>query len=141
MKAALLIIFILVAQVFADFHSVGFDGVDPDAYEASIDSMPFIADSVTKLFSLPDSSLIQAASDFYSFKMVFNPIRDSLILFYTEHPEEPLDSLRQEVLLNWSCRHLLHVTNIPSTPPSKRRTFVKDSYMTPFSRQSISVSM
>ena len=108
MKAAVLIIFILVAQVFADFHSIGFDGVDPDAYEASIDSMPIIADSVTKLFSLPDSSLIQAASDFYSFKIVFNPIRDSLILFYTEHPEEPLDSLRQEVLLNWSCRHLLH---------------------------------
>lgn len=108
MKAAVLIIFILVAQVFADFHSIGFDGVDPDAYEASIDSMPIIADSVTKLFSLPDSSLIQAASDFYSFKMVFNPIRDSLILFYTEHPEEPLDSLRQEVLLYWSCRHLLH---------------------------------
>lgn len=141
MKATVLIIFILVAQVFADFHSIGFDGVDPDAYEASIDSMPFIADSVTKLFSLPDSSLIQAASDFYSFKMVFNPIRDSLILFYTEHPEEPLDSLRQEVLLNWSCRHLLHVTNIPSTPPSTRRTIVKDSYMTPFSRQSILVSM
>lgn len=108
MKAAVLIIFILVAQVFADFHSIGFDGVDPDAYEASIDSMPIIADSVTKLFALPDSSLIQAASDFYSFKMVFNPIRDSLILFYTEHPKEPLDSLRQEVLLNWSCRHLLH---------------------------------
>lgn len=108
MKATVLIIFILVAQVFADFHSIGFDGVDPDAYEASIDSMPIIADSVTKLFSLPDSSLIQAASDFYSFKMVFNPIRDSLILFYTEHPEEPLDSLRQEVLLYWSCRHLLH---------------------------------
>jgi hypothetical protein len=39
--------------------------------------------------------------------MVFNPIRDSLILFYTEHPEEPLDSLRQEVLLNWSCRYAL----------------------------------
>ena len=141
MKATVLIIFILVAQVFADFHSIGFDGVDLGGRRTIKKSMPFIADSVTKLFSLPDSSLIQAASDFYSFKMVFNPIRDSLILFYTEHPEEPLDSLRQEVLLNWSCRHLLHVTNIPSTPPSKRRTFVKDSYMTPFSRQSISVSM
>ena len=50
MKATFLIIFILVVQVFADFHSIGFDGVDPDAYEASIDSMPIIADSVTKLF-------------------------------------------------------------------------------------------
>lgn len=108
MKATVLIIFILVAQVLADSPHMYFDGVDPDAYEASIDSMPIIADSVTKLFSLPDSSLIQAASDFYSFKTVFNPIRDSLILFYTEHPEEPLDSLRQEVLLNWSCRYLLH---------------------------------
>ena len=87
MKATVLIIFILVAQVFADFHSVGFDGVDPDAYETSIDSMPIIADSVTKLFSLPDSSLIQAASDFYSFKMVFNPIRDSLILFMRNTPK------------------------------------------------------
>ena len=108
MKATILIIFVLVAQVLADSpRTVGFDGVDPDEYEASLDSMPIIADSVTKLFSLPDSSLIQAASDFYSFKTVFNPIRDSLILFYTEHPEEPLDSLRQEVLLNWSCRYAL----------------------------------
>lgn len=36
MKAAVLIIFILVAQVFADFHSVGFDGVDPDARQETI---------------------------------------------------------------------------------------------------------
>ena len=107
MKATILIIFVLVAQVLADSKSVVYDSIDPDEYEASLDSMPIIADSVTKLFSLPDSSLIQAASDFYSFKMVFNPIRDSLILFYTEHPEEPLDSLRQEVLLNWSCRYAL----------------------------------
>lgn len=141
MKATFLIIFVLVAQVLADSPHMYFDGDDPEAYEASVDSMPIIADSVTKLFSLPDSSLINAATDAYSFEAVFNPIRDSLILFYAEHPEEPLDSLRQEVLLNWSCRHLLHVTNIPSTPPSKRRTFVKDSYMMPFSRQSISVSM
>ena len=84
-----------------------FDGDDPEAYEASVDSMPIIADSVTKLFSLPDSSLIYAATDAYSFKEVFNPIRDSLILFYAEHPEEPLDSLRQDVLLHWSCRYLL----------------------------------
>lgn len=107
MKATFLIMFILVAQVFADFHSIGFDGVDPDAYEASVDSMPIIADSVTKLFSLPDSSLIHAATDAYSFEAVFNPFRDSLILFYAEHPEEPLDSLRQDVLLHWSCRYLL----------------------------------
>ena len=108
MKATILIIFVLVAQVLADSpRIVGFDGVDPDELEASLDSMPIIADSVTKLFALPDSSLIQATSDFYSFKMVFNTIRDSLILFYTEHPEEPLDSLRQEVLLNWSCRYAL----------------------------------
>ena len=73
--------------------------------------MPIIADSVTKLFSLPDSSLINAATDAYSFEAVFNPIRDSLILFYAEHPEEPLDSLRQEVLLNWSCRYLLRCSS------------------------------
>ena len=107
MKATFLIIFVLVAQVLAGSHRIAYDRVDPEAYEASVDSIPIIADSVTKLFSLPDSSLIQAASDFYSFKMVFNPIRDSLILFYTENPEEPLDSLRQEVLLNWSCRYAL----------------------------------
>ena len=107
MKATILILFVLVAQVFAGSKSVVYDSVDPDEFEASLDSMPIIADSVTKLFSLPDSSLIQAASDFYSFKMVFNPIRDSLILFYTENPEEPLDSLRQEVLLNWSCQYAL----------------------------------
>lgn len=107
MKAIILILFVLVAQVFAGSKSVVYDSVDSDEYEASLDSMPIIADSVTKLFSLPDSSLIQAANDFYSFKMVFNPIRDSLILFYTENPEEPLDSLRQEVLLNWSCRYAL----------------------------------
>ena len=108
MKATILIIFVLVAQVLADSpRIVGFDSVDSDEYEASLDSMPIIADSVTKLFSLPDSSLVQATSDFYSFKMVFNTIRDSLILFYTENPEEPLDSLRQEVLLNWSCRYAL----------------------------------
>lgn len=108
MKATILIIFVLVAQVLADSpRIVGFDSVDSDEYEASLDSMPIIADSVTKLFSLPDSSLVQATSDFYSFKMVFNTIRDSLILFYTENPEEPLDSLRQKVLLNWSCRYAL----------------------------------
>lgn len=107
MKATFLIIFVLVAQVFADSPHMYFDGVDPEEYESSIDSMPIIADSVTKLFSLPDSSLINAATDAYSFEAVFNPIRDSLILFYAEHPEEPLDSLRQEVLLHWSCRYLL----------------------------------
>ena len=107
MKATFLIIFVLVAQVLADSPHMYFDGVDPEEYESSIDSMPIIADSVTKLFSLPDSSLINAATDAYSFEAVFNPIRDSLILFYAEHPEEPLDSLRQEVLLNWSCRYLL----------------------------------
>ena len=107
MKATFLIIFVLVAQVFADSPHMYFDGDDPEASEASVDSMPIIADSVTKLFSLPDSSLINAATDAYSFEAVFNPIRDSLILFYAEHPEEPLDSLRQEVLLNWSCRYLL----------------------------------
>lgn len=111
MKAAVLIIFILVAQVFADSPHMYFDGVDPEEYESSIDSMPIIADSVTKLFSLPDSSLIYAATDAYSFEAVFNPIRDSLILFYTEHPEEPLDSLRQEVLLHWSCRYLLRCSS------------------------------
>lgn len=107
MKATFLIIFVLVAQVLADSPHMYFDGDDPEAYEASVDSMPIIADSVTKLFSLPDSSLIYAATDAYSFKEVFNPIRDSLILFYAEHPEEPLDSLRQDVLLHWSCRYLL----------------------------------
>ena len=35
MKAAVLIIFILVAQVFADFHSIGFDSVDPEAISVS----------------------------------------------------------------------------------------------------------
>ena len=70
MKAIILILFVLVAQVFAGSKSVVYDSVDSDEYEASLDSMPIIADSVTKLFSLPDSSLIQAASDFYSFKMV-----------------------------------------------------------------------
>ena len=107
MKATFLIVFVLIAQVFADSKSVVYDSVDPEAEKASIDSMPIIADSVTKLFSLPDASLIHAASDFYSFREVFNPIRDSLILFYTEHPEEPLDSLQQEVLLKWSCRYAL----------------------------------
>ena len=63
MKAAVLIIFILVAQVFADSHSIVFDGDDPEAYEASNDSMPI-------------------------------------------HSEEPLDSLQQEDLLNWSCQSL-----------------------------------
>ncbi len=90
MKATFLIIFVLVAQVLADSPHMYFDGVDPEEYESSIDSMPIIADSVTKLFSLPDSSLINAARDAYSFEEVFNPIRDSLILFYAEHPEEPL---------------------------------------------------
>ena len=107
MKATFFIILVLVAQVLADSPHMYFDGDDPEAYEASVDSMPIIADSVTKLFSLPDSSLIYAATDAYSFKEVFNPIRDSLILFYAEHPEEPLDSLRQDVLLHWSCRYLL----------------------------------
>jgi len=106
MKATILIIFVLVAQVLADSPHMYFDGIDPEEYESSIDSMPIIADSVTKLFSLPDSSLIHAATDAYSFEAVFNPIRDSLILFYAEHLEEPLDSLRQEVLLNWSCQSL-----------------------------------
>lgn len=108
MKATFLIIFVLVAQVLAGSHRIAYDHVDPEAYEASVDSIPIIADSVTKLFSLPDSSLINAATDAFSFREVFNPIRDSLILFYTEHPEEPLDSLRQEVLLNWSCRYPLN---------------------------------
>ena len=111
MKATFLIIFVLVAQVLADSPHMYFDGVDPEEYESSIDSMPIIADSVTKLFSLPDSSLIHAATDAYSFEAVFNPIRDSLILFYAEHPEEPLDSLRQEVLLHWSCRYLLRCSS------------------------------
>lgn len=100
MKATFFIILVLVAQVFAGSIRMCLDCVDPEEYESSIDSMPIIADSVTKLFSLPDSSLINAATDAYSFEAVFNPIRDSLILFYAEHPEEPLDSLRQEVLLN-----------------------------------------
>ena len=107
MKATFFIILVLVAQVLADSPHMYFDGDDPEAYEASVDSMPNIADSVTKLFSLPDSSLIYAATDAYSFEAVFNPIRDSLILFYAEHPEEPLDSLRQDVLLHWSCRYSL----------------------------------
>ena len=111
MKATFLIIFVLVAQVLADSPHMYFDGVDTEEYESSIDSMPIIADSVTKLFSLPDSSLIHAATDAYSFEAVFNPIRDSLILFYAEHPEEPLDSLRQEVLLHWSCRYLLRCSS------------------------------
>ena len=105
MKATFLIIFVLVAQVLAGSHRIAYDRVDPEAYEASVDSIPIIADSVTRLFSLPDSSLINVANDIYSFRLVFNTIRDSLILFYTKHPEEPLDSQRQEVLLNWACRY------------------------------------
>ncbi len=111
MKATFFIILVLVAQVFAGSIRMCLDCVDPEEYESSIDSMPIIADSVTKSFSLPDSSLINAATDAYSFEAVFNPIRDSLILFYAEHPEEPLDSLRQEVLLNWSCRYLLRCSS------------------------------
>lgn len=40
MKAAVLIIFILVAQVLADSPHMYFDGDDPEAYETSVDSMP-----------------------------------------------------------------------------------------------------
>ena len=105
MKATFLIVFVLVAQVFASSFPVTDDSADPEEQETNIDSLSIIADSVTRLFSLPDSSLINVANDIYSFRLVFNTIRDSLILFYTEHPEEPLDSQRQEVLLNWACRY------------------------------------
>lgn len=63
MKATFFIILVLVAQVLADSPHMYFDGDDPEAYEASIDSRPI----------------------------------------YTE---EPLDSLQQEDLLNWSCQSL-----------------------------------
>lgn len=40
MKATFLIIFILVAQVFADSPRIAYDDVDSVAYETSVDSMP-----------------------------------------------------------------------------------------------------
>ena len=40
MKATFLIIFVLVAQVLAGSHRIAYDRVDPEAYEASVDSIP-----------------------------------------------------------------------------------------------------
>lgn len=108
MRLKFLLIFALVSQVFATpkFNCHGLDCTEPTTYQARIDSLVVVGDSLSHLFSINNPELQEAIADtnIKLFWKVFNNIRDSLIIFYAEHPEEPLDPLKQEVLINWSCR-------------------------------------